>query len=229
MNRWFCWVLGLGLALVLSAGTQAQEPKQPDRPPGGFTPGALARPLLPAQLLERLNLTEDQKEKIGKLQKEFTEKQKEAYGKLRELMEKAQRTNDEDARRQVKEAMQAAEKQRQEVEGKVKDILTGEQQRKYEELKKDLPAFGGYPPGGPGPGRPGYPMMVGPPTFFPGHVFPPFVQEMLKLTPEQREKINKLQKDAEEKMMEVLTEEQKKQLEAMKKKMTGGAGRPPAP
>ena len=43
------------------------------------------------------------------------------------------------------------------------------------------------------------------------------VQEALKLTAEQKDKLSKLQKDMESKLMELLTDEQKKRLEELKK------------
>jgi C-terminal processing protease CtpA/Prc len=51
----------------------------------------------------------------------------------------------------------------------------------------------------------------------PGQIVPAEVQGQLKLTAEQKEKLAKLQKDTEAKVMELLTDEQKKQLEELKK------------
>jgi hypothetical protein len=62
---------------------------------------------------------------------------------------------------------------------------------------------------------------------FPGQIIPPFLQTQLKLTPEQREKIDKIQKETEGKVMEVLTDEQRKQLEAFKKGFEQMFPRPP--
>jgi C-terminal processing protease CtpA/Prc len=52
----------------------------------------------------------------------------------------------------------------------------------------------------------------------PGQVLPAEVQGQLRLTPEQKEKLAKLQKDTEAQLMELLTDEQKKQLEILKKR-----------
>lgn len=51
----------------------------------------------------------------------------------------------------------------------------------------------------------------------PGEILPGTVQGQLKLTAEQKDKLAKLQKDTEAKLMELLTDEQKKQLEDLKK------------
>jgi C-terminal processing protease CtpA/Prc len=51
----------------------------------------------------------------------------------------------------------------------------------------------------------------------PGDLLPAAFQDQLKLTAEQKDKLAKLQKETEAKLMELLTEEQKKQLEELKK------------
>jgi len=81
---------------------------------------------------------------------------------------------------------------------------------------------GGRGPGGPdgrGPGGPG--GFGGPPQ--PGQVLPPFLQETLKLTAEQRKQLDELQKEVDGKLGKILTDEQKKQLKEMRER---GPGRP---
>jgi hypothetical protein len=69
-------------------------------------------------------------------------------------------------------------------------------------------------PGGPrGPGGFG-----GPPR--PGQVLPPFLQERLNLTPEQKKRLDALQKEVDERLGKILTAEQKKQIEEIR----GGFG-----
>jgi hypothetical protein len=84
---------------------------------------------------------------------------------------------------------------------------------------------GGFGPGGPGgrggPGGPGGPGGFGPggpPQ--PGQVLPPFLQEQLKLTAEQKKQLADLQKEVDDKLGKILTDDQKKQL----KEMRGGFG-----
>jgi hypothetical protein len=83
---------------------------------------------------------------------------------------------------------------------------------------------GGFgPPGGPG-GPPGGPPSrlgsgaIGPPR--PGQLLPPFLQDRLKLTAEQKKQLEELQKEIDSKLDKILTEEQRNQL----KEMRGGFG-----
>jgi hypothetical protein len=66
----------------------------------------------------------------------------------------------------------------------------------------------GGPPGG-GPGR-----FAGPPR--PGQILPPFVQERLNLTGEQKRELQDLQKQVDDRLAKILTDEQKKQLHEMR-------------
>jgi hypothetical protein len=79
---------------------------------------------------------------------------------------------------------------------------------------------GGFGPGGPGgfgPGGPG-----GPPQ--PGQVLPPFLQEELKLSADQKKQLEELQKDVDARLAKILTEEQKKQLKERRERGPGGFG-----
>ena len=83
-------------------------------------------------------------------------------------------------------------------------------------------------PGGPGgqggPGGPGGPGMGGPPPI--GQVMPGGVQEMLRLSNEQRASIAALQKDDDKRLAKILNADQKRQLEEMKTRGPGGPGGP---
>jgi EF hand len=75
-----------------------------------------------------------------------------------------------------------------------------------------------------GPGGPG--EFGGPPR--PGRILPPFLQDNLNLTAEQRKQLDELQKDVDTKLGKILTAEQKKQLEEMRPGFGPGApGGPP--
>jgi hypothetical protein len=94
---------------------------------------------------------------------------------------------------------------------------------------------GGFgPPGGPGgpPGGPGGPPgrigsgAFGPPA--PGQLLPPFLQDRLKLTAEQKKQLEELQKEVDSKLDKILTEEQRKQLKEMRRGFgPRGPGGPP--
>src|SRR5207248_675107 len=71
----------------------------------------------------------------------------------------------------------------------------------------DGKGFDGKGPGGKGPG--GFGGPGGPPE--PGQLLPMFVQDMLKLTDEQRKQLDAAQKEITAKLDKILTEEQSKQ------------------
>lgn len=77
---------------------------------------------------------------------------------------------------------------------------------------------GGGPGFGPGGGRFGMPR--------PGEVLPAPVQEMLRLTDEQKKQLAELQKEVDGKVEKLLTEEQNKQLKEMRERGPGGFGPP---
>jgi hypothetical protein len=70
---------------------------------------------------------------------------------------------------------------------------------------------GGRGPGGPG-GRGGF-GPGGPPQ--PGQILPPFLQERLNLTADQKKQVEELQKEVDARLGKILTDEQKKQLKEM--------------
>jgi outer membrane protein assembly factor BamB len=64
--------------------------------------------------------------------------------------------------------------------------------------------FGGGPGGGPGGGA------FGPPQ--PGQILPPFLQDRLNFTDDQKKQVKQLQKDVDDQLSKLLTDEQKKTL-----------------
>jgi Spy/CpxP family protein refolding chaperone len=179
------------------------------------------QPLLPSGAADKLKLTAEQKDKVAQLEKEFETKQKEIGGKLREEIQKAIQNKDREAVKnaftQMREVREKEEKLREEYQDKVAALLTADQKKTFEEVKKEQPGrrpFGGqFPPfGRPGAGQ------------APGKVLPDAVQEKLGLSADQKDKISRLQKELEDKIMEVLTPDQKKKLEELKKEQ---GGRPP--
>lgn len=149
------------------------------------------------RILGQLELTGEQKEKIEKFMKELDEKHAAAKKKLDEAVEQAKQNQD---REKVRELVQAHEKEmaklHEDLLGKVQGVLTDEQKHRWAEVQRRRPE--GIPPG------------VGP-------ILPPPLQERLALTPEQREKVAKLQKETEVKLKEILNDEQNKKLDDLKK------------
>jgi hypothetical protein len=118
-----------------------------------------------------------------------------------------------------------------------------------EKKKGGFGGFGGGKEGGAkggfGQGKEGFPKgvvqgggfgfgfgSVGPPQ--PGQIMPAIVQEMLKLTDEQKKQLAELQKEVDTKMEKMLTDEQKKQFKEFRENgLRGsvgggfGGGRPP--
>lgn len=81
------------------------------------------------------------------------------------------------------------------------------------------------PPGG-GPGGFGGPRgRGGPPQ--PGQILPPFLQDELNLTDEQKKQVALLQKEVDEKLEKLLTGQQKEQLNELRQRF--GRGRPGGP
>jgi hypothetical protein len=73
----------------------------------------------------------------------------------------------------------------------------------------------GPPAANPSPGNPGAPH--------PGVILSPTEQDTLKLSPEQRKRVEQIQKEIDAKLETLLTEDQKKQLQAMRQGPPGGA------
>jgi hypothetical protein len=92
------------------------------------------------------------------------------------------------------------------------------------QMAADAPAHGGGfgPPGGPGGPGPG--GFGGPPR--PGQILPPFLQDRLNLTAEQKKQLDELQKEVDGKLGKILTAGQKKQLQDMRGFGPGGPGGP---
>lgn len=207
-----CLVLGLLSAGLAGLGTlqAADDAKPRERGKRGQFPAA-AVDLLPADLDEKLALSTEQKEKLARLRDDVRARQKAVLDKLRDAMQQARQNKDRDKLREQFQAFrQEAEKLRGEVEAKLKELLSDEQKKKFEELKKNLPQATGRPFGL--FARPGFPQRAA----APGQLLPPELQERLGLTAEQKEKIANLQKEAETKLRDVLTDEQKKKLDELK-------------
>ncbi|MBV9122601.1 MAG: alpha/beta hydrolase fold domain-containing protein [Planctomycetes bacterium] len=196
-------VLGLALLVGWMAGAGAAD--QPPRPGvGGFGP-------IPPGALEKLNLTSEQKDKVKELMQEFRENHQEEFAQLmkegqevRAAMAEAQRNQDgeamDQARQKAQQLGQRMGKMGREFETKFLTVLTDEQKKQYQELKRQRP---GAVMGGIASGQ-NLPFIA--------------LLGRLNLTDEQKEKITQLHREFEARVMDVLTEEQKKQLEELKQR-----------
>jgi Spy/CpxP family protein refolding chaperone len=165
-----------------------------------------------------LKLTDDQQEKIKEINEEF---QKE----LRQLSSGGpggRRGADPQAAKQ-RESLQ------KEATARVQKFLDASQKAALKDLTGEPFALSqeGFGPGGPGGGGPGGgrggPGGFGAPSQ-PGQVMSSFVQDALKLTPEQKQRMEQLQKEVDSQIASILTDEQKKQLKEMQQ--AGGRGGP---
>jgi RNA polymerase sigma factor (sigma-70 family) len=165
---------------------------QRQRPPEGR---AILDGLL--RVLAQLDLSEEQKEKVGKLIKDFEEKRESAEKKTREAVEQAKQNQDGE---KVRELIQTHGKEMAKllegVHNQVVQLLTDEQKKKLADVEK----------------RRSEGMILGL-----GQLIPPPIKDGLGLTPEQREKVANLQREMEEKLRGILTDEQNKKFEELKK------------
>lgn len=126
----------------------ADAAKSPGGPPKG-RPGASAAqalPLLTPAKLERLKLTDQQKDQVEKLQKEFAAKQGELFAKAGQVMQKAQNDKDAEAMPKAMEVMRGAiqgmVKMRGDYLGKLSEVLDGGQKTILDQLRKEEASAG---------------------------------------------------------------------------------------
>jgi Spy/CpxP family protein refolding chaperone len=159
--------------------------------------------LLTAEAIEKLKLSNEQKEKYTKIEGDYRDQVKVVQDKFRMDIQGLDRTKI----REASEKQQVDSKKiRDDQLGKVEAILNREQKTVFAQVKQDQPR--------PGAGGGVRPQPVGGGI---GQVLPAGVQQRLQLTDEQKKQIEAIQKEVESKIMKVLTDEQKKQLEQMKK------------
>jgi hypothetical protein len=211
LSRWLATPVAAA-AMIVSAGSaradnaqvQIQIPGQPVAGQAiGFGAGGV---LLPPAAVEKLQLTAEQKEKFATIEVEFKDKQKAASDKLQETLKGGDRAKNQEA---IQTFRTESAKSRDESLAKVESLLNDEQKKTLAQVKNAPPVQA----------RPGAVLA---PQWAPlqqvgGQVIPPTAQQKLKLTDEQKKKIDEMQKELENKILGVLTEEQKKQYEEMKK------------
>jgi Spy/CpxP family protein refolding chaperone len=206
MKLFGCVALALMMFVAGQADGQVQVQNQRvQRIQDVFGRGA-SGPLVSKETQEKLNLTAEQKDKIDKLEKEFADKTKDTETKIREAREKAIQDKNREAFAKIREMTTEAQKVRTDYEDKVKGVLNDEQKKQFEEAAR----------AGRRPGIDALRVPFGRNADSQG-LQSKDVQEKLGLSAEQKEKLEKLQKEFESRSQEVLTDEQKKKFEELKK------------
>ena len=203
---------------IAGVGRRAPEATPGHRPPASAGPRGQfgQQQLLSPAAIEKLKLTDTQKESFTKIETEYKDKAKEMNTKLRDAIKAAGQGGARDALQKIRADQETL---RKDSLAKVEALLTPEQKKTFEEVKQQpgrqpgIVPPGGRPGGGNGAGGPivnrgGQPV---------GDVLSKPAQDQLKLTDEQKKKIEELQKEVETKINGILTDEQKKQLEELKK------------
>jgi Spy/CpxP family protein refolding chaperone len=219
-------VLVLTAALLTTAAIPADEPKKDEgkgrareQPRVQIQPGQFGQfgqqALLSKDAVDKLKFTDEQKKKYDKIDAEYKDKQKEANDKFMEML---QGGDIEKIREAVQNRRTDSQKLRTDYLAKVEGVLTDEQKKTFEEVKKEQPRTN---PGG------GFNIGRNPRTPPTGDVLSKPAQEKLKLTDEQKKKIEELQKNVEAQLNSILTDEQKKQLEELKKEASQTPETPP--
>lgn len=169
---------------------------------------------------KKLNLTDEQKEKIKAINKELD-------GDRREIFGSAGRGGGGFGRLDPEVTKKLEALQKEAMANAVK-VLNDEQQSAYKELTGehfDLPggafAFGGGAFGGGGFGGGGIGAFGGG-GGVPGQVLSTNVQDQLRLTPEQKKELEAIQAEVDARLEKMMTEEQRKQFKEMKERRPGG-------
>jgi Spy/CpxP family protein refolding chaperone len=198
-------LVGAAIVLASSAPAWAQRVEiQPRQVQPKIALGRGEVSLLTAEAIEKLKLSNEQKEKYTKIEGDYRDQVKVVQDKFRLDIQGLDRTKI----REASEKQQVDSKKiRDDQLGKVEALLNAEQKTVFAQVKQDQPR-----PGAGGGGVRPQPIGGGI-----GQVLPAGVQQRLQLTDEQKKQIEAIQKEVETKIMKVLTDEQKKQLEQMKK------------
>jgi outer membrane protein assembly factor BamB len=169
---WSCPIVCGNKVFVTTAVSEKQKPPEafvypgPDAGkrsggPAGGRPGASSQqalPLLTPAMVERLKLTDKQKEQVEKFQKEFAAKQRELFMKASETMQKAQNDKDPEAQSKagesLRQAVMAMVKTRGDYLGKLRDRLDDGQKKVLDQLRKEEAAAPGMAGMGPAPKPP---------------------------------------------------------------------------
>jgi Spy/CpxP family protein refolding chaperone len=224
-------VFGLGLVLVfgsLLAAADGDNKGRGETKGKGFGRFGESRALVAPEILDKLKLTDEQKDKVAKLDKEFQAKDKEAFGKSRESLRKAIEDKDREGMRkafeQTRDDREKATKLREEYEGKVTALLSTEQKKTFADAKGDRRS--GFGQGGFARRPETPPAGKTPATSTAGATGILAKLDSLNLSEEQKSKVAQLQKELEAKIKDVLTDDQKKKLDDAPKDQPRRRARP---
>lgn len=145
-------LIAIGGSLLLAAPALRAEDAKTPPPHREHKEGPKAAPgehLLPQNIVEKLNLTEDQKTKIkgieesfAKTRKEYMDAHKAETDSARTAMKEAKESGDKAkmaaARQQMQQAMAGLDSQRKSAIDQVKSLLTDEQKKVLEDAKKNM-------------------------------------------------------------------------------------------
>jgi len=131
-------VLALVIALSIAAAAVAQEKPKGKGKAARLSPTAQAMLRIDRlrEALEGLDLTAEQKEKVGKIREELRPKMKEVFGKLRDILTEEQRNAAEESMKKAKEAGKKGREFLETVESSLK--LTDEQKEKMAKLAPEI-------------------------------------------------------------------------------------------
>ncbi len=132
-------LLGLSLTVVFGIGDAAGQAQKKGQ--------GMISPLVPEAVIDQLDLAAAQKEKYAKLQDEFAVRVRQTRAGLAADLKKAKAAKDKAAMKRLAASMKlAVDEHRRALEPRFEEILTPEQKKKYQELKKNAPV-GGKKPG----------------------------------------------------------------------------------
>ncbi len=132
-------VLAMVVALSIAAAAVAQEKPKKKGARLSQTAQAMLRIDALRQALEGLDLTAEQKEKLGKVREEFGPKMKEVFSKLGDILTEEQKSSAEESVKKAKDAGKKGREFFQSVESSLK--LTDEQKEKMDKVAPELRAI----------------------------------------------------------------------------------------
>jgi hypothetical protein len=153
MIRIRAWVLGLGVALLLATVAVAAADKAKGKGKKGQAAFDPLTRLLPPDPHNKLKLTDDQQQKVARIQDEYAATSKDAlaalkgaYSQNRDAIKKARKDKDKAALKQamapVRDKAKDLVKIRSDYEAKLRDVLNDDQKKTLDELKAANPGKG---------------------------------------------------------------------------------------
>lgn len=207
------WVLMLGFGLVIAPAIgPAQEKGKGEKSKGEKGDSLLGRViyLVPPTMAKELNLSEEQRREILKLEGSFRSKRTESMvGSVSRVMSIIDSLDDEDDNKEptpvlalcheITGGLLEARRLRLAYEKKANALLNPEQQRRFAQLRDRNGQL--------------FPRSDGKTTF---HFYPPHDADRLQLNDQQKQRLQELHREMEAKFRELLNEQQRKILDESK-------------